>query len=157
MDLSSDLVRAIFCDMMKENNCVIVETITCTNFCYILNLLSHLGFNTEDLRTYNTNFVIYKDSKDTMMTVRSDAVRNIFEGFMKCLKLPNKKMCDICNIKKKCFRECAKCKNKLCVECFKNHNKNCVNSCPYCRYNMIEHSKTNNKLLEDMLMGGDLT
>ena len=90
--------------MMKENNCVIVETITCTNCCSLLNLFSHLGYNTENLRTYNTNFVMYKDSKDTVMTVRSGAVRNIFEGFMKCLKLPNKKMCDICNNKKKCFR-----------------------------------------------------
>ena len=47
------------------------------------------------------------------MTVRSGAVRDIFEGFMKCLKLPNKEMCDICNIKKKCFRECFKCKNTV--------------------------------------------
>jgi len=99
--------------MMNENNCVIVETITCTNFCSLLNLLSHLGFNTEDLRTYNTNLIIYKDSKDTMMTVRSGAVRNIFEGFMKCLKLHNKKMCDICNNKHKCFRQCDTCRNKL--------------------------------------------
>ena len=125
IDLSSGLVRAIFRDMMKESNCVIVETITCTNFCYLFKLFSHLGYNTENLRTYKTNFVIYTDSKDTMMTVRSGAVRNMFEGFMKCLKLPNKKMCDICNNNKKCFRLCFKCKNKMCFECFKKHNKDC--------------------------------
>ena len=39
---------------------------------------------------------------------------NIFEGFMKCIKSPNKKMCEICNNTKKCFRECAKCKYNLC-------------------------------------------
>ena len=105
------------------------------------------------VRTYGGNIVIYKDSKDTMMTVRSGAVRNIFEGFMNCLKLPNKKMCDICNNKNKCFRECAKCKNKMCFECFKNHNKDYVNSCPYCRYNMIEHSQMN-KLMEELLGDG---
>ena len=45
-----------------------------------------------------------KNSKDTMMRATTGSVMNIFEGFMKCLKLPNKKMCDICNNKKKCFR-----------------------------------------------------
>ena len=52
--------------------------------------------------------------------------------------------------------ENAKNVNKICVECFKNHNKDYVNSCPYCRYNIVEHCTTN-KILEDMLMGGDLT
>ena len=79
----------------------------------------------EEIRTYGLNIVIYKNSKNTMIRTITASALNIFEGFMKCIKLPNKKMCDICNNKKKCFRECAKCKSKVCVECFKNHNKDC--------------------------------
>ena len=88
-----------------------------------------------------------------MLRTISDSHKNIYHGFMECLKLPNKKMCDICNNKKKCFRECTKCKNKFCVECFKNHNKDYVNSCPYCRNNIDEHSKMN-KLMEELLGDG---
>ena len=146
MDLDSGIARAIVSGMLKNNNVVIVETITWPNCCPLMSLLTHLGFNIEDIRTYGINIVIYKDYNNTMIRSTTGSVRNICDGFMTCLKLPNKKMCDICNNKKKCFRECAKCKNKICVECFKNHNKDYVNSCPYCRYNMVEHSKTNNML-----------
>ena len=91
-----------------------------------MNLLTHLEiFNIGDIKTYGINIVIYKNSKDTMVRTISDSHMNIYHGFMECLKLPNKKMCDICNNKKKCFRECVKCKNKICVECFNNHNKDC--------------------------------
>ena len=145
MGLDRNVVRSIFSNMVMSNNIAIIETITSSNFCFILNLLTHLDiFNMEDIRTYGINLVIYKNSKDTMVRTISDSHMNIYHGFMECLKLPNKKMCDICNNKKKCFRECAKCKNKICVECFKNHNKDYVNSCPYCRYNISEHC-TNNK------------
>ena len=152
MDLDSVIARAIFRGMIKTRNFVIVETITWPNFCPLMNLLIHLGFNIDNINTYNINLVIYKDSKDTVMRITTGAVINIFEDFMTCLKLPNKKMCDICNNKKKCFRQCVKCKNKLCIECFKNHNKDYVNSCPYCRNDIIEHSKMRNKL-DDMLSG----
>ena len=67
-----------------------------------MSLLTHLGFNTEDLRTYHINFAIYKDSKDTTMTVTAGSAQK-YEGFMKCLKLDCKLMCDICN-NKSCFR-----------------------------------------------------
>ena len=88
-----------------------------------------------------------------MLRTISDSHMNIYHGFMECLKLPNKKMCDICNIKKKCFRQCAKCNNKICFECFKNHNKEYINSCPYCRYDMAEHSKMN-KMMEELFGDG---
>ena len=115
-----------------------------------MDLFTHLRFDIEDIQTYGMNFVMYKDSKDTLMTVTTGSAKNVVEGFMNCLKLPNKEMCDICNYKKKCFRQCVKCKHKLCFECFKNHNKDYINSCPYCRFNMVEHSKTNN-MTYDML------
>ena len=157
MDLDRHVASSIFSKMVMYNNIAIIETITPDNFCFIMNLLTHLNiFDFEDIRTYDINAVIYKNSKNTMLRTTTGSANNIFEGFMKCIKLPNKKMCDICNNKKKCFRECKKCTNKLCVECFKNHNKDFVNSCPYCRCSIGEHF-ANNKLLEDMLMGGDLT
>ena len=127
MDLDSGIARAIFSGMLKTNNVVIVETIAWPNFCPLMNLLTHLGFNKEDLKTYNTNIIICKKSKDTMIRTTAGSAIHIFEGFMKSSKLPNKKICDICNYKKKCFRQCEKCENKLCFECFKNHDKDYVN------------------------------
>ena len=71
-------------------------------------------------------------------------------------RLANKNMCDFCTSKKKCFRECTKCKNKMCIECFKIHNKEYISSCPYCRYNFIEHAKKTNHryMLNAMLVRG---
>ena len=155
MDLDKDVAISIFSKMVMYNNIAIIESITLSNICPLMNLLSHLDiFNIgEEINMYGINLVIYKNSKDTMLRTTTGSANNIFEGFMKCIKLPNKKMCDICNNKKKCFRECKKCKNKLCVECFKNHNKDCVNSCPYCRNNIEEHSQMN-KLMEELLGDG---
>ena len=96
--------------MMSTRSFVIAETITSDNFCFIFNLLEHIGFHRNDIRTYDINIVIYKNYKDAVTRTITGSAINIFEGFMKCLKLPNKKMCDICNNKKKCFRECVKCK-----------------------------------------------
>ena len=152
-DLDSGIARAIFSGMIKNNNFVIVETVTPLNFCFLMNLLTHLGFDVDDILSYNINIVIYKKYNYTMTKITTGSANNIFAGFMKCLKLPNKKMCDICNNKKKCFRTCFKYKNKMCYECFKNHNKDYVNSCPYCRYNITEHGKMNN-MLDDMFPNG---
>ena len=149
MDLDKHVVISIFSKMVIYNNIAIIETITSDNFCPLMNLLSHLDIFKigEEINMYGINLVIYKNSKDTMLRTTTGSANNIFEGFMKCIKLPNKKMCDICNNKKKCFRECAKCKNKLCVECFKKHNKDYVNSCPYCRYNMSDRCYESNLVL----------
>ena len=155
MGLDRNVVRPIFSKMVMYNNIAIIETITPDNFCPFMNLLTHLEIHTmgHHISQFGVNFVIYKNSKDSLMRITTESAMNIFEGFMKCIKLPNKKMCDICNNKKKCFRECKKCENKICVECFKNHNKNYVKSCPYCRYNIEEHSKMN-KLMEELLGDG---
>ena len=100
MDLDSGIARAIVSGMLKTNNCVIVETITWPNFCPLMNLLTHLGFNLEDIRTYGINIVIHKDYNNTMIRSTTGSVRNVYDGFMNCLKLPNKNMCDTCNNKK---------------------------------------------------------
>ena len=60
MDLDSGLARAFFNNMIKTRNSVIIETITLSNFCPLMNLFMHLGFDIEDIRTYDTNFVIHK-------------------------------------------------------------------------------------------------
>ena len=86
MDLDSGIASAIFSGMLKTNNCVIVETITWPNCCPLMNLLTHLGFNTEDLSTYNTNLIIYNNHKDTMIRTTTGSAINTFEGFIKCLK-----------------------------------------------------------------------
>ena len=142
--------------MIKTRNFVIAETIALYNFCFILNLLEHLGFNTDAIRMNNINVIIHKCFADNVVKLISTSDKNIFDGLMNWLKLPNKKMCDICNSKKKCFRECSTCKNKMCIECFKIHNKEYINSCPYCRYDFIEHTKrTNNRcMLNAMLVRG---
>ena len=123
LELDNYTAIKLFSKMVVDNNIAIIETIDLPRFCYILNILSHLGFNVNSIRTYDDNIIIYKESKNAMITNIYSSEINVFEGFMECLKLPNKKMCDICNCKKKCFRQCTKCKNKMCVECFKNHNK----------------------------------
>ena len=111
MDLDKHVAISIFSKMVMYKNVAIIETITSDNFCPFMNLLIHLEIYTMGhIRQFGVNIVIYKNSKDSLMRATIGSTTNIFEGFMKCIKLPNKKMCDICNNKKKCFRECAKCK-----------------------------------------------
>ena len=104
MDLDRHVARSFFTKMVIYNNITIIETITSDHFCFISNLLEHIGVYTDDMITYDSNIVIYRNYKDvTIRTITGSAI-NIFEGFIKCLKLPNKNMCDICNNKHKCFR-----------------------------------------------------
>ena len=105
MGLDRNVARSLFTKMVIYNNIAIIETITSDSCCPLMDLLVHLEiFHMEEIRTYGLNIVIYKSYKDTMIRTITVSALNIFEGFMKCIKLPNKKMCDICNNKKKCFR-----------------------------------------------------
>ena len=99
MDLDSGLAKPFFKNMIKTRNFVIIETITLSSFCPFMNLFMHLGFDIHDIRTYCINLAIYNNSDNTMIIIINVCVRHISDGFMKCLKLPNKKMCDICNHK----------------------------------------------------------
>ena len=67
---------------------------------YVLRIFVHLGFTIDKLINCDVNIVIYKKLSKQVKIVFSDSDRNIFDGFMKCLKVPNKKMCDICNYEK---------------------------------------------------------
>ena len=77
--------------MMSTRSFVIAETITSDSFCFILNLLEHIGFHTNDIRTYDINIIVHKTSKDKMLRTISDSHMNIYHGFMECLKLHSKK------------------------------------------------------------------
>ena len=87
MDLNSGIARAIISGMLKTNNIVIVETITWPNCCPLMTLPTRLKLNAEDLRTYNTNLIIYTNYKNTMIRTTTGSAINIFEGVMKCLKI----------------------------------------------------------------------
>ena len=113
VSLTSGIARALFNHMTKTKNFVIIETITLSNFCPLMNLFMHLGFDIEDIRTYGINLVIYKDSKNTVIRSTTGSIKNAFGDFRTCSKLHNKEMCDICHYKKKCFRQRVTCKNKL--------------------------------------------
>ena len=104
--------RMVFNKMIILSNLAIVETIKGYNFMSILALTVHLGISIDNIANCDVNLIIYKTHNKKFKVVYSYSDRNIFDGFMKCLKLPNKKMCDICNCKKKCFRQCGKCNNK---------------------------------------------
>ena len=59
LGLDRNVVRSIFGKMVMYKNIAIIETITSSNFCFILNLLTHLDtFNIDDIRTYGINIVI---------------------------------------------------------------------------------------------------
>ena len=61
MGLDRNGLRPIFSKMVMNNNIAIIGTITSSNFCFILNLLTHVHiFNIEDIRTYCINIVISK-------------------------------------------------------------------------------------------------
>ena len=98
--LDRHVAISMFSKMVMYSNIAIIETITLSNVCSILNLSEHIGVHTMGIRSYGMNIVIYKDSKDTVFRALTGSALNKFEGFMKCIKLPNKKMCDICNDKK---------------------------------------------------------
>ena len=84
MGLDRNDARSFFTKMVVCNNIAIIETITSSNFCFILNLLEHIGVHTEDIRTYDINIVIYKNYKDAATRTITGSAINIFEGFMKC-------------------------------------------------------------------------
>ena len=138
--------QKLFWNIISHGNHAITETITLNNIHFITVLFNHVGFDTKNSSEENVNIIMFKMSKTEVFYATYGSDKNVLEGFMKCLKLPNKKMCDICNYKKKCLRQCGKCNNKLCIDCFKTNNNEYINSCPYCRYNILEHSKKQKRL-----------
>jgi hypothetical protein len=64
---------------------------------------------------------------------------NFFEDYVVDEKLKNRRRCEICNLKKKCYRICARCKGKVCIECYNKMNSCTLAPCPYCRYSFNDH------------------
>jgi len=64
---------------------------------------------------------------------------NIYKNFVSTEKLKNQRRCNICNLKKKCFRKCFQCNEKYCIDCFNNYHDLRMKSCPYCRYKFCDH------------------
>ena len=85
-----NIANEIFIKIMSSRSFVIVDTITSDNFCFVLDLLEHIGFHTNDIRTYDINIIVHKTSKDKMLRTISDSHINIYQGIIECLKLPNK-------------------------------------------------------------------
>ena len=57
MDLDSGLARAFFYNVVKTRNFVIIETITLSSFCPLMDLFMHLGFDINDIGTYGINLI----------------------------------------------------------------------------------------------------
>jgi hypothetical protein len=65
--------------------------------------------------------------------------RNLFKNYVVDEKLKNRRRCEICNLKKKCYRICGQCKGKVCIECYNKMNSCTLAPCPYCRYSFNDH------------------
>ena len=85
-----NIAHEIFIKMMSSRNLVTAETITSYSFCFILNLVEHIGFHTNDIRTYDINIIDHKTSKYKMLRTISGSHMIIYHGFTECLQLPNK-------------------------------------------------------------------
>jgi hypothetical protein len=63
---------------------------------------------------------------------------NLFDGFVKPVKLKDRRRCGICQDRKvRNFVGCGRCDNRMCNECFDNLTDRLT--CSFCRYNLNEH------------------
>ena len=62
---------------------------------------TYIGFDVEEMRTIDTNLITHADSTGTIMKIITDSDMDDFHGFMTCLKVQNKNMCEIYNNNKK--------------------------------------------------------
>ena len=63
---------------------------------------------------------------------------NLFDGFVKPVKLKDRRRCGICQDRKvRNFVSCGRCDNRMCNECFDNLTDRLT--CSFCTYNLHEH------------------
>ena len=86
-NVDRNIANEIFIKMMSIRSFDIAETIASDNVCFILNLLEHIGFHTNDIRTYDINLIVHKASKDKMLRTISYYHINMYQGFIECLKI----------------------------------------------------------------------
>ena len=78
---------------------------------------------------------------------------NVLANYVHTDKEKNRKRCNICQRKKKCFRVCYRCKERYCADCFYNLHDTSMKPCPYCRYSFSEHIRD---MFQKMLPVADL-
>jgi len=84
-------------------------------------------------------YAIRLSEEHDYMTVRYVSICNLFENYLQSVKLINRRRCEICLERKKCFRECGKCRNKCCFNCFNRIHDTILKPCPFCRYEFQDH------------------
>ena len=62
----------------------IVKIIICPRLCYLMISLSHIGLDVGNMKPFDTNLIIYKDPKDTLIIFLTDSDMDDFHGFMTC-------------------------------------------------------------------------
>jgi hypothetical protein len=133
--------KQYFTQIMTSENSAFIETITEDNICNLFQFFDSIGVDHMKMKLgYNCNFVIYTDKhQDKLVIVFTSATNNLFDNFMIKEKLKNRRTCELCCEKSKCFRVCHQCNKRHCVKCFKENNKQFINDCPFCRYTFKEH------------------
>ena len=129
----------MFFDIIRDNN-VFIESFTKESSPYVFPLLCNTGLAKRFVFDCNCNIIMYYDkSTSALRIIFSKEPDNRFAKFMLKEKLKNRRMCELCCNKSKCFRICGRCDKKQCVQCFKENNKQFINDCPFCRYNFRKH------------------
>jgi hypothetical protein len=63
---------------------------------------------------------------------------NLFDGFVKDVKYPGKRRCDICYDKNfRRLKECYRCNKRCCDECYTKIRN--TRTCSFCRYSLKDH------------------
>ena len=95
----------------------------------------------------NRNFpcVILKFRNDNQIFTYVMKTCNSLNYFLAPNKLKNPKRCKICYEKTKHFRSCFRCNKKICSNCVKSLQNL---KCPFCQYDILEHSIEMNKLYD---------
>lgn len=113
--------------------------ITTDDYLYCTEVLNHTPTVTGEPYLI---YISYSNEKSENV-VKCLPIYDLFTGFVKTLKLKDQKRCNICQLRKKCYRSCSRCNDKYCVECYSNIHEKTMKACPYCRYNFTEHIYNN--------------
>mgnify|MGYP001209016652 FL=1 len=148
MELKSYEAEEYFQSIILMKNNVFIERLTKNGSQHILKFLNQVGINIENKpngcpESFNVIFYCGKTENDIKVVFSKEPI-NRFNNFMRNEKLKNRRTCELCCVKSKCFRVRGQCEKKQCIQCFKENNKHLINDCPFCRYNFTEHHTKDN-------------